>query len=85
MPPPGMHRLKPTRQRGSELLDLREYRPGDPPKTIAWKASARRDMLITKEFENDVPVRCTLFLDTRRMPCGWANPATRRWRYASGH
>jgi uncharacterized protein (DUF58 family) len=48
---------------GSELLDLREYRVGDPPKTIAWKASARRDMLITKELENDVPVRCVLFLD----------------------
>src|SRR5262249_33262384 len=22
---------------GSELLDLRDYLPGDPPKTIAWK------------------------------------------------
>ena len=49
---------------GSELLDLRDYRAGDPPKMIAWKPSARRDRLITKEFENDVPVRCVLFLDT---------------------
>src|SRR5262249_50825844 len=49
---------------GSELLDLRDYIPGDPPKTIAWKASARRDRLMTKEFESDVPVRCTLFVDT---------------------
>jgi uncharacterized protein (DUF58 family) len=49
---------------GSELLDLREYFPGDPPKTIAWKASARRDRLMTKEFESEVPVRCTLFVDT---------------------
>jgi uncharacterized protein (DUF58 family) len=62
LPPPGIHRLKRAGS-GSELLDLREYRPGDPPKTIAWKASARRDFLITKEFENDVPVRCVLFLD----------------------
>jgi hypothetical protein len=38
--------------------------PGDPPKTIAWKVSARRDKLITKEFESEVPVRCTLFLDS---------------------
>ena len=37
--------------------------PGDPPKMIAWKASARRDRLITKEFESDVPVRCLLFVD----------------------
>jgi uncharacterized protein (DUF58 family) len=51
---------------GSELLDLRDYLPGDPPKTIAWKASARRDRLMTKEFESEVPVRCTLFVDTSR-------------------
>ncbi len=38
--------------------------PGDPPKMIAWKTSARKDKLITKEYENDVPVRCVLFLDT---------------------
>jgi uncharacterized protein (DUF58 family) len=49
---------------GSELLDLRDYIPGDPPKTIAWKPSARRDKLMTKEFESEVPVRCTLFVDT---------------------
>ena len=48
---------------GSELLDLRDYQPGDPPKMIAWKPSAKRDTLITKEFENDVPVRWVLFLD----------------------
>jgi uncharacterized protein (DUF58 family) len=49
---------------GSELLDLRDYLPGDPPKMIAWKASARRDRLMTKEFESEVPIRCTLFMDT---------------------
>ena len=63
LPPPGLHRLRASGG-GSELHDLREYRPGDPPKMIAWKASARRDRLIIKEFESDVPVRCTLFVDT---------------------
>lgn len=63
LPPPGIHRLRRAGS-GSELLDLRDYRAGDPPKMIAWKPSARRDRLITKEFENDVPVRCVLFLDT---------------------
>jgi len=63
LPPPGIHRLRRPGS-GSELLDLRDYRPGDPPKLIAWKPSARRDKLITKEFESDVPVRCRLFLDT---------------------
>ncbi|HSQ57567.1 MAG TPA: DUF58 domain-containing protein, partial [Gemmata sp.] len=63
LPPPGIHRLRRPGS-GSELLDLRDYLPGDPPKMIAWKPSARRDKLITKEFENDVPVRCVMFLDT---------------------
>jgi len=62
LPPPGVHRLRRAGS-GSELLDLRDYRAGDPPKMIAWKASARRDKLIVKELENDVPVRCVLFLD----------------------
>lgn len=48
---------------GSDLLDVRDYLPGDPPKMIAWKASARRDRLMTKELESEVPIRCTLFLD----------------------
>jgi uncharacterized protein (DUF58 family) len=61
-PPPGVHRLK-RPGGGSELLDLRDYIPGDPPKMIAWKPSARRDKLFTKEFESEVPVRCTLFVD----------------------
>jgi uncharacterized protein (DUF58 family) len=60
--PPGIHRHRRPGS-GSELLDLRDYMPGDPPKTIAWKVSARRDRLITKEFESEVPVRCTLFVD----------------------
>lgn len=62
LPPPGIHRLRRPGS-GSELLDLRDYLPGDPPKTIAWKVSARRDRLITKEFDSEVPVRCTLFVD----------------------
>lgn len=61
-PPPGLHRLRKPGG-GSELQDLRDYMPGDPPKMIAWKPSARKDKLITKEFETEVPVRATLFVD----------------------
>src|SRR6185295_6655795 len=86
LPSPGQHRqLRPGS--GSELLDLRDYLPGDPPKTIAWKVSARRDRLITKEFESEVPVRCTLFVDTssavRVGPLG-QNALTRVIAIASG-
>ena len=48
---------------GFELLELREYVDGDPPKTIAWKASARRDKLMTRQYESEVPVRVQLILD----------------------
>lgn len=63
LPIAGVHRHR-RPGTGSELLDLRDYLPGDPPRMIAWKASARRDRLMTKEFESEVPVRCTLFVDT---------------------
>ena len=35
LPPPGIHRIRRPGS-GDELLDLRDYRPGDPPKMIAW-------------------------------------------------
>lgn len=62
LPPPGIHRLQRAGM-GSELLELREYVPGDPPKSIAWKVSAKRGQLMTRQYETDVPVRTTLFVD----------------------
>jgi uncharacterized protein (DUF58 family) len=86
LPPPGGHRLRRPGS-GSELLDLRDYIPGDPPKMIAWKSSARRDRLITKVYESDVPVRSVLFLDTsegvRLGPPG-TTPLARMAALASG-
>lgn len=34
-----------------EFSGLRDYRPGDPPRRIAWKVMARTDELHTKAFE----------------------------------
>lgn len=39
------------RRNGDELAMLRDYRPSDPRRAIAWKASARHDKLLVKEFE----------------------------------
>jgi uncharacterized protein (DUF58 family) len=39
------------RSGGDELAALRTYQAGDPTRNIAWKASARRDELLVKEFE----------------------------------
>lgn len=57
---------------GAELLSLRAYQPGDPIKTIAWRISAKKDRLITKDFENEVPVKGRILFQ----------PAIRFW---SGH
>ena len=45
----GQHaRLNPA---GDDVHHLRGYRPGDPPRSVAWKASARRDSLLVREYE----------------------------------
>ncbi len=62
LPQHGIHRLQRSGM-GSELLELREYAAGDPPKSIAWKVSARRDKLMTRQYESEVPVRLQLFID----------------------
>lgn len=36
---------------GSDVHHLRDYRSGDAPHTIAWKASARKDTLVVRETE----------------------------------
>ncbi|MCA9193156.1 MAG: DUF58 domain-containing protein [Planctomycetales bacterium] len=63
LPRQGIHRLR-RAGLGSELLDLREYQDGDPPKSIAWKVSARRDRLMTRQYESEVPVRVHVILDS---------------------
>jgi len=58
----GHHRHK-SAGVSSELLGIRDYRVGDPPRTIAWKPTARLGKLMTCEFENEVPVRATIIVD----------------------
>lgn len=41
----------PVRRSGDEFAMLRDYHPSDPRRSIAWKASARHDTLLVKEFE----------------------------------
>lgn len=75
LPPPGIHRFQ-SPGIGFELLELREYTPGDPPKSIAWKASARRDRLLIRQNESEVPIRTTLFVD-HSAPTRWGAFGTR--------
>lgn len=46
---------------GDDVHHLRAYRRGDPRRAIAWKPSARRDVLLVREYEQ--PVSHDLVLD----------------------
>lgn len=74
LPPPGIHSLARSGV-GSELLEIRDYLPGDSPRSIAWKVSARRDNLMSKQFEHEVPIRCQILCDvSRSMRLGYPGP-----------
>lgn len=62
IPQHGIHRQRRPGM-GFELLELREYVDGDPPKSIAWKATARRDVLMTRQYESEIPMRIQLFIE----------------------
>lgn len=48
---------------GAELREIREHRPGDPYRRIAWKPSARRGRLLIIEKEEDQSDTVWLLLD----------------------
>ncbi|MEJ7623254.1 MAG: DUF58 domain-containing protein [Pyrinomonadaceae bacterium] len=50
---------------GQDLLALREYRTQDDPRRIDWKATARSQLLIVREFAAEDEKRVTVSLDTR--------------------
>jgi uncharacterized protein (DUF58 family) len=59
------------RQRRGEGMDfhqLREYREGDSPRSIDWKATARQVKLITREYQDERDQQVVFMLDcSRRM------------------
>jgi uncharacterized protein (DUF58 family) len=46
-----------------DFAGLKDYHPGDPPKHIAWKAYARADELLVKEFSGDAEATPVFDLD----------------------
>jgi uncharacterized protein (DUF58 family) len=51
---------------GHELHHLREYRAGDPPRSIDWKASARSSRLITRVFSEQQHLEVMVLIDAGR-------------------
>ena len=71
----GGQRAKPT-SAGDDIHQLRPYRPGDAPRAIAWKASARATHLLTREYEQRVDADVLLdWNDVRHLP--WEHAISR--------
>lgn len=51
---------------GTEILQLREYRPGDPLRLIDWKASARRKRPISRDMTEDQHLEILIAVDAGR-------------------
>src|SRR6185369_15600140 len=51
---------------GGEVLQLREYRPGDPQHVIDWKATARSNRLVSRDFSEDQHLEIILAIDAGR-------------------
>ncbi len=50
---------------GSEFLGVREYRPGDPPRHVHWRTTARAGQLVVREFAEETQPGLTIALDVR--------------------
>jgi uncharacterized protein (DUF58 family) len=59
-----------ARGQGSEFDSLREYVLGDDPRAIDWRASARREHLVTKQYRPERDRRVLCVLDTGRTSAG---------------
>ncbi|WP_338848177.1 DUF58 domain-containing protein [Massilia sp. W12] len=60
------HIRKRRRGEGTDFRQLREYRDGDSERAIDWKASARQQKLITREYQEERDQQVMILLDTGR-------------------
>ena len=58
---------------GTQVEQLRDYRPGDPQRVIDWRATARRRQLVSRDFAADQHLDVMVALDvgrSSRIQCG---------------
>jgi len=51
---------------GAEVLQLRDYRRGDPLRVVDWKATARRGRLVSRDFSEDQHLEVVVAIDAGR-------------------
>lgn len=68
---------------GAEILQLREYRSGDPQHLIDWKASARSGRLISRDFSEDQHLEIVIAIDVGRASALRAGALDRIGHYAN--
>ena len=56
--------LRPRLQGADEFYGLREYRPGESPRMIYWKRSAKTGVLVSREMTHASPPRIVVVIDT---------------------
>ncbi len=59
-------RLQARSGEGLEFHQLRDYQPGDSPRRIDWKATARRRQLISREYQDEQNQQLITLLDGGR-------------------
>lgn len=47
-----------------DLRGVRPYRPGDSPRDLHWRTSARRDQLMVREYDRASPLNLLIVVDT---------------------
>src|SRR6266700_964317 len=58
----GLHR-SPHHGFSVEFSEYRQYSPGDDPRYLDWRLSARSDRYFIKRFEDETNLRCHLLVD----------------------
>ncbi len=62
----GEQRLR-HKGRSTSFRELRDYTPGDEYRSIDWKATARRDKLTVREYEDERSQNLIIMIDTGRL------------------
>lgn len=64
--------IKPARRRGDgmDFESLRDYLPGDDPRRVDWRATARRGRLVVRQFQHERNHTVLIAVDSSRLMGG---------------